>query len=336
MAIKIAINGFGRIGRAVFRVALSKDYIKIVAINDIIKPKDAAYLIKYDSAHGVLNKDVDFDENSLIIDGKKIPFLNEPNPKNIDFSKYGADIVLECTGLFLTKNDVVSHIQKGVKKVIFSAPANDDTPTFVLGVNEKDYKGEKIISNASCTTNCLAPVAMILDKHFGIEKGIITTIHSYTYDQNLLDNFHKKDPRRSRAAALNIIPTTTHAAKAIGKVLPSLDKKLDGRSVRVPVGDVSLLDFDVVLKKDATKEEINSLFREYAAKELKGILGVDEEFRVSSDFLNCPLSSVVALDLTQVIDGNFLKVMCWYDNEWGYANRLVEMAKFISKEHNAY
>lgn len=329
MAIKVAINGFGRIGRAVFRAA-SNLGVEVAAVNDIIPPKEAAYLLRFDTAHGAYDKRVDFDRENLIVEDKKIPFLNEPNPKNLDFSKYEADVVLECTGLFLTKREVFHHIEKGAKRVIISAPANDDTPTYVLGVNEKEYKKEDVISNASCTTNCLAPIAKILDENFGIKKGVITTIHSYTYDQNLLDNFHRRDPRRSRAAAQNLIPTTTGAAKAIGRVLPNLEGKLDGRSVRVPVVDVSLLDFNMVLKRGTTKEEVNSLFKEYAKNELRGILGVDEEFRVSSDFLNCSYSSVAALDLTQVVDGNFLKVMSWYDNEWGYANRLVEMAKFIT------
>ncbi len=329
MAIKIAINGFGRIGRSVARVILKDKDVELAAINDIIPVKSAAYLLKHDTVHSSLEEEIRFDEKNLIIANKKIPFFNESDPKNLDFAKAGADVVLECSGLFLTSNEVKHHIKKGIKKVIISAPANDDTSTYVLGVNADKYKGESIISNASCTTNCLAPIAKILDKHFGIEKGIITTIHSYTNDQNLLDNFHKRDPRRSRAAAVNMIPTTTGAAKAIGRVLPKLNGKLDGRSVRIPLPNVSLLDFDVVLSKNVSKEEVNELFKVYFQNELSGILGIDEEFRVSGDFLNCSYSSVVALDLTQVVDGNLLKVMSWYDNEWGYANRLIEMAKYI-------
>ncbi|WP_187647325.1 type I glyceraldehyde-3-phosphate dehydrogenase [Nitrosophilus labii] len=330
MAIKIAINGFGRIGRSVARVILKDKDVELAAINDIIPVKSAAYLLKHDTVHSGLEKEIRFDEKNLIIDDKKIPFFNESDPQNLDFAKSGADVVLECSGLFLTSDEVKHHIKKGIKKVIISAPANDDTSTYVLGVNADEYKGESIISNASCTTNCLAPIAKILDKHFGIEKGNITTIHSYTNDQNLLDNFHKRDPRRSRAAAVNMIPTTTGAAKAIGRVLPKLNGKLDGRSVRVPVPNVSLLDFDVILSKNVSKEEVNELFKIYSQNDMNGILGIDEEFRVSGDFLNCSYSSVVALDLTQVVDGNLLKVMSWYDNEWGYANRLVEMAKYIS------
>lgn len=331
MAIRVAINGFGRIGRAVARVILDHKDIELVAINDIIPIKDAAYLLKFDSVHYALEKDIEFDSNNLFINKKRVAFFNEKDPVNLDFSTIGADVVLECSGLFLTTKEVEHHIKKGVKRVIISAPATDDTPTYVLGVNANKYMGEKIISNGSCTTNSLAPVAKILDTHLGIKKGTITTIHSYTYDQNLLDNFHKKDPRRSRAAAINIIPTTTGAAKAIGKVLPSLEKKLDGRSVRVPVADVSLLDLNLLISKRVEKDEVNRLFIEYSKGSLRGILGIDNDFRVSQDFIGCSFSSVVALDLTQVIDGDFLKVMCWYDNEWGYANRLVEMAKYILK-----
>lgn len=329
MAIKVAINGFGRIGRSVARVILEKNDVELVGINDIMPIQSAAYLLKYDSVHNSFKKNITFDNNYLIVNDKKIRFYNEQNPQNLVFAD--ADVVLECSGLFLTTDEVKHHLQKGVKKVIISAPANDDTPTFVLGVNHDKYNGETIISNASCTTNCLAPIAKILDDHFGIEKGLITTVHSYTNDQNLLDNFHKRDIRRSRAAAINMIPTTTGAAKAIGKVLPKLEGKLDGRSVRVPVPNVSLLDFDVVLSKKTSKEEINELFLKYSENDLKGILAVDKDFKVSLDFINNPYSSTVALDLTQVIGGNFVKIMSWYDNEWGYANRLVEMAKFIMR-----
>ena len=329
MAIKIAINGFGRIGRSVARVILERDGVELVAINDIIPLQSAAYLLKYDSVHNFFEKNITFSNDCLIVNDKKIRFYNEENPKNLIFSD--VDVVLECSGLFLTSGEVEHHLQKGVKKVIISAPAKDNTPTFVMGVNHERYNGENIISNASCTTNCLAPIAKILDDHFGIEKGLITTVHSYTNDQNLLDNFHKRDIRRSRAAAINMIPTTTGAAKAIGKVLPKLEGRLDGRSVRVPVPNVSLLDFDVVLSKKTSKEEINELFLKYCEDELKGILAVDKDFKVSEDFINNPYSSTVALDLTQVIDGNFAKIMSWYDNEWGYANRLVDMAIWISR-----
>jgi len=329
LAIKIAINGFGRIGRSVARVILERDGVELVAINDIIPLQSAAYLLKYDSVHNFFEKNITFSNDCLIVNDKKIRFYNEENPKNLIFSD--VDVVLECSGLFLTSGEVEHHLQKGVKKVIISAPAKDNTPTFVMGVNHERYNGENIISNASCTTNCLAPIAKILDDHFGIEKGLITTVHSYTNDQNLLDNFHKRDIRRSRAAAINMIPTTTGAAKAIGKVLPKLEGRLDGRSVRVPVPNVSLLDFDVVLSKKTSKEEINELFLKYCEDELKGILAVDKDFKVSEDFINNPYSSTVALDLTQVIDGNFAKIMSWYDNEWGYANRLVDMAIWISR-----
>ena len=326
MGIRVAINGFGRIGRALARVLLDKKDFELIAINDIMPLQNAAYLFEYDSVHGQNKNIIRYENDTLLVNDKKIKYFNFSDPNRLNFE---ADIVFECSGLFLTKEDVKHHLEKDCKKVIISAPANDDTPTYVMGINHINYKGEDIISNASCTTNCLAPIAMILDKYFGIEKGFITTVHSYTYDQNLLDNFHKKDIRRSRAAAINLVPTSTGAAKAIGKVLPNLQGKLDGRSVRVPVADVSLLDFDVLLSKKTTKEEINALFKKYSQNDLKGILGVDENYKVSQDFIDDPHSSVVALDLTQVIDGNFVKIMSWYDNEWGYANRLAEMAKYI-------
>jgi glyceraldehyde 3-phosphate dehydrogenase len=249
----------------------------------------------------------------------------------LNFADYGVDVVLECTGAFLTKEKAQVFIDNGVKKVLMSAPAKDDTPTFVIGVNEDKYAGEAIVSNASCTTNCLGPVAKVLDDAFGIDKGLMTTIHAYTNDQNILDVKHSKDLRRARAAAVNMIPTTTGAAKAIGLVLPQLKGRLHGQSVRVPTPNVSMVDLNVLVKKDTTIAEVNALLKEKAENELAGIVLIDEEYRVSQDFQSSSYSSVVASDLTQVIAGNMIKVMAWYDNEWGYSTRLIDMALHISK-----
>jgi len=333
MALKIAINGFGRIGRCVTRIASKRDDIEIVAINDLTNIDMMLYLLQNDSVHGTFDLSVEkVDENYIAIDGHFIRILSQSNPQELHFEKYEADLVLECTGLFLTTDAVKHHIEKGIKKVILSAPTQDAvTPTFVLGVNEQEYKGESIISNASCTTNCLAPVAKILDDAFGIEKGLMTTIHSYTNDQNLLDVKHTRDKRRSRAAAINMIPTTTGAAKAIDRVMPQLKGKLHGQSVRVPTPDVSMMDLNVVVKKTTTEEELKALFSEKAESEFAGILLIDKEMRVSEDFVGCNYSSIVAEDLMQVIGGNMIKVMSWYDNEWGYSSRLLDMAIHISK-----
>jgi len=325
--VRIAINGFGRIGRAVTRLAAQKG-AQVVAINDLMDTKMMAYLLANDSVHGPFDDVKYIDEEHLQISGQVVKISHAPHPSKTSFKDI--DVVIESTGKFLTSSDARAHL-KGAQKVIISAPAKDETPHYVLGVNHDSYRGEAIISNASCTTNCLAPVVKILDAALGIQKGVMTTIHSYTIDQNLLDSDHRRDIRRSRAAAVNIVPTTTGAAKAIGKVLPSLDGKLHGRSVRVPVADVSMMDLNLVVSKKTTQEEVNILLEEASQRELKGILGIDTAYRVSSDFLNCPLSSVVAADLTQVVDRNLVKVMCWYDNEWGYANRLLEMAHYIMK-----
>ena len=318
--MKIAINGFGRIGRSVVRALLQRDDIELVAINDLMDINEAAYLIRNDTIRGVF-EDVEVNGDILKIGNHKAKFSNFLNPK--DFNPE-ADVIIEATGKFLTTKEV----KRANKKVIISAPATDDTPQFVLGVNEDKYNGESVISNASCTTNCLAPIAMILDNHFKIKKGFISTIHSYTMDQKLLDSPNKRDLRRSRAAATNIIPTFTGAAKAIYKILPSLKGKLDGRSVRVPVANVSLLDLVVEVERETTTQEVNELIKEYANSKLKGILGVDENYLVSSDIIGRSESSIVALDLTQV-NSNLIKIFSWYDNEWGYANRLLDMAKYI-------
>ncbi|PLY16647.1 type I glyceraldehyde-3-phosphate dehydrogenase [Sulfurimonas sp. CVO] len=333
MALKIAINGFGRIGRCVARIAATRDDVEIVAINDMASIDMMLYLLKNDSVHGTFGSEVvQLDAENITIDGKKIRVFSDRDPKNLKFADCGADMVLECTGVFLTQESAQVHINNGVEKVLFSAPAKDkDTPTFVLGVNEHLYEGQKIVSNASCTTNCLGPIAKVLDDAFGIEKGLMTTIHSYTNDQNILDVKHSKDKRRARAGAINMIPTTTGAAKAIGLVLPQLQGKLHGQSVRVPTPDVSMVDLNVIVKRKTTKEEVAAVFNEAAQTSLKGILLIDKEMRVSQDFVGCEYSSIVAEDLTQVIDDDMVKIMAWYDNEWGYSTRLLDMALHISK-----
>jgi len=336
MALKVAINGFGRIGRCVTRIASTRDDIEIVAINDMAKIDMMLYLLKYDSVHGNFDKEVtQLDDNFALIDGDKVRIFNESDPKNLQFSEYDADIVLECTGIFLTQELAQAHINNGVKKVLLSAPAQDEiTSTFVMGVNHKEYAGESIVSNASCTTNCLAPIAAILDEAFGIEKGIMTTIHSYTNDQNILDVKHLGDKRRSRAGAINMIPTTTGAARAINRVLPKLEGKLDGTSVRVPTPDVSMVDLSIHVSKTTTKEEVITLFNKMAKTKYKDILHIDKDKCVSSDFVGSSYSSIVAEDLIQVMGGDLIAIRSWYDNEWGYSSRLLDMAIYISKEEN--
>jgi glyceraldehyde 3-phosphate dehydrogenase len=330
---KIAITGFGRIGRCVARLIADMDDVELVAVNDTTDKEMTKYLLKYDSIHRTFNKTVKIlDDDYMQIGDMKVKFLNDRDPKNLNFAKYGAEILLECTGVFYTQEKSQVYLDNGIKKVIFSAPAKDKkTATFVMGVNENNYKGEAIISNASCTTNCLAPIVKILDDAFSIEQGLVTTIHSYTNDQNILDVKHKKDPRRARAAAVNMIPTTTGAAKAIGLVIPHLQGKLNGQAVRVPTPNVSMVDLNVMVKKETTKEEVNEVFKK-AQQAIPDIILVDEDKRVSSDFIGCEVSSIVASDLTQVIGGNFVKVMAWYDNEWGYSKRLIDLAKYIDNK----
>lgn len=330
MAVKVAINGFGRIGRCVARIIFQRDDVELVAINDTTDIELTRYLFKYDTVHGEFNGEVEIDGDNLIVNNKKIKVFKSRDINELDFVKYGADIVLECTGAHLTLEKCKGFLEKGIKKVIMSAPAKDDTPTYVLGVNSNLYKGENIISNASCTTNCLGPVCRVLQDNFGIEKGLMTTIHAYTNGQSIIDA-KTKDKRRSRAAAQNIIPTTTGAAKAMKLVMPELDGRLHGQSMRVPVIDVSSVDLTAQLKKKVTKEEINEAFKKAANSNLKGILLVDEEQRVSSDFITCSYGAVVISDLTQVICDDFVKIVAWYDNEWGYSSRLVDMATFIMR-----
>jgi len=333
MALKIAINGFGRIGRCVARIAATRDDVEVVAINDMASMDMMLYLLKNDSVHGTFKSDVqEINENTISIDGHEIKVFSDRDPKNLKFADCGADMVLECTGVFLTQESAQVHIDNGVEKVLFSAPSKDTaTDTFVMGVNEELYNGQKIVSNASCTTNCLGPVAKVLDDAFGIEKGLMTTIHSYTNDQNILDVKHSKDKRRARAGAINMIPTTTGAAKAISLVMPQLKGRLHGQSVRVPTPDVSMVDLNVVVRKETTKEEVTKVFNDAANGSLKGLLLMDKEMRVSQDFVGSTYSSIVAEDLTQVIGGDMVKIMAWYDNEWGYSSRLIDMAIHISK-----
>jgi glyceraldehyde 3-phosphate dehydrogenase len=275
-------------------------------------------------------KDVKVKNGYIYIGNEKAKLLSQRDPLKLNFIDYGADVVLECTGAFLTKELVQPYINNGIKKIIISAPAKDDTPTFVIGANEKTYKGESIISNASCTTNGLAPIVKVLDDAFGVNNGLMTTIHSYTGSQYILDAKHKKDPRKARAGAINLIPTTTGAAKAIAKVLPHLAGKINGQAIRVPTPNVSMVDLTVNLNKDVTVEDINNIFKKVANGKLKGILGVDEEYRVSSDFCGEETSTVIPLDTTQVVGKRMVKILSWYDNEWGYSSRLVDMAIYIS------
>jgi glyceraldehyde 3-phosphate dehydrogenase len=328
---KIAINGFGRIGRPSLKIAFEKEDIEVVAINDLADIKTMAHLLKHDSSYGTYQKEVIADEKAgeLIIDGTRIKYFSEMDPEKLPWGELGVDIVLECTGVFDTQEKAQKHIQAGAKKVILSAPAKDDTPVFLLGVNANEYKGETIISNGSCTTNCLAPMIKVLDDNFGVEKGFMTTTHSYTNDQRLQDLPHK-DLRRARAAALNIIPTSTGAAKTVAKGIKHLAGKLDGISLRVPTPVVSITDFVCILKKEASVEEINNAFKDASQNGLKNILDATEEQLVSMDFKGNAHSAIVDLPLTMA-NGTLAKVVGWYDNEWGYSNRFVEMAEFISK-----
>lgn len=332
MAVKVAINGFGRIGRCVARIISQRDDVELVAINDTSSIDMLEYLTKFDTVHGTFNDEVKVEDGYVTIGKVKAKLYSTRDAKELTFTKdCGADVVLECTGAYLTQEKAQVYLDNGAKKVVMSAPAKDDTPTYVIGVNEQDYKGEAIISNASCTTNCLGPVAKIIDDAFGIEKGLMTTIHSYTNDQNILDVKHKSDKRRARAGAMNMIPTTTGAAKAMRLVMPQLDGKLHGQSVRVPTPNVSMVDLNVVVRKETTKEELNALF-ESKAKELAGVVSVDNDMKVSSDIVGDTNSTIIASDLTQVVAGNMIKVMTWYDNEWGYSSRLIDMAVYVSNK----
>jgi glyceraldehyde 3-phosphate dehydrogenase len=330
--IKIAINGFGRIGRQTFRrIIENHPDLKVVAINDLTDNKTLAHLLKYDSVYGKLDKEVNFTDDSILVDGKEYLALAEKEPEKLPWKKLEVDIVLECTGLFTDKESAQKHIKAGAKKVIISAPSKDkEIPGFVLGVNAETFDAEKveIMDMGSCTTNCLAPVAKVLNNNFKIVKGFMTTVHSYTNDQKILDLPHK-DLRRARAAAINIIPTSTGAAKAIGKMIPELNGKLDGIALRVPTPTVSVLDLIVEVEKSTTKEEVNEVFKKASqSKEFKGILRIEEMPLVSTDFKGDTYSSIVDVEETMVKD-NLIKIIAWYDNEWGYSCRLAEFAEFV-------
>jgi glyceraldehyde 3-phosphate dehydrogenase len=333
MPVKVGINGFGRIGRNVVRAALHNPNVDFVAANDLTDTKTLAHLFKYDSILGPLKEEVKAQEDSISVDGKKIKIFAVKDPAQIDWSSVGVQIVVESTGKFTDAKEACKHIRGTVKKVIISAPAKNEDITVVLGVNDAAYdaKRHNIVSNASCTTNCLAPVVKVLQESFGIEKGSMTTIHSYTNDQNVLD-FPHKDLRRARAAALNMIPTTTGAAKAIGLVMPELKGKLDGYAMRVPTPNVSVVDLVAVTSKPTTAEEVNAAMKEAAGGELKGILDYTEDPVVSTDMMGNPASSIIDAQMTKVLDGNLVKVVAWYDNEWGYSLRVVDLIEFLAKK----
>ncbi|MDR0681199.1 MAG: type I glyceraldehyde-3-phosphate dehydrogenase [Dysgonamonadaceae bacterium] len=331
--IKVGINGFGRIGRMVFRAAVynfAKD-IEVVGINDLLAADYLAYMLKYDSVHGRFNGDVAVDGNYLIVNGKKIRLTAEKDPANLKWNEVGAEVVVESTGFFLDDASARKHIEAGAKKVILSAPSKDSTPMFVYGVNHTAYAGQDIISNASCTTNCLAPIAKVLNDKFGIVKGLMTTVHATTATQKTVDGPSSKDWRGGRGILENIIPSSTGAAKAVGKVLPALNGKLTGMSLRVPTSDVSVVDLTVVLEKPASKEDIKAAMKAASKGELKGILGYTEDSVVSTDFRGCAETSVFDAEAGISLDDNFAKIVSWYDNEWGYSNKVLEMIRVIAK-----
>jgi glyceraldehyde 3-phosphate dehydrogenase len=331
MSLKIGINGFGRIGRNFFRATFQDPDIDIVAVNDITDSKTLAHLLKYDSVLGILEADIQSSENAIIVNGKTTKVLSERDPGNLPWKELGIPIVIEATGLFRKRQDAIKHIEQGgAKKVIISAPAPEPDIMVVLGVNEDLYDPEKhhIISNASCTTNCLAPVAKVLHEEFGIEKAFMTTIHAYTNDQRILDYPHK-DLRRARAAALSQIPTTTGAAKAVGLVIPELEGKIDGIAIRIPTANVSVVDLVALLKKNVSAEEVNVSFKKASEGKLKGILGYSEEPLVSVDYMRNPHSGIVDGLFTRITDNNLVKVIAWYDNEWGYSCRMRDLVKYI-------
>jgi len=331
--VKVGINGFGRIGRNVFRAAMNNPNVEIVAVNDLTDTKTLAHLLKYDTTFGTLDATVEAKEGAIVVNGKEIKVFSERDPAALPWGEYGVEIVVESTGRFTDREKAAGHLQGGAKKVIISAPATNEDITIVMGVNEDKYDPQKhtVISNASCTTNCLAPFAKVLHEKFGIVKGMMTTVHSYTNDQQVLDLPHK-DLRRARAAAENIIPTTTGAAKAVALVLPELKGRLNGMAMRVPTPNVSVTDLVAELEKNVTVEEVNAALKEAAEGPLKGILAYSEEPLVSSDYKGNPHSSIIDALSTMVIGGNLVKVVSWYDNEWGYSNRVVDLAAYIASK----
>ncbi len=333
MTIKIGINGFGRIGRMVFRAAVQNfaDDIEVVGINDLLEPDYLAYMLKHDSVHGRFQGTVAVEGNTLVVNGKKIRLSAVKDPAELKWDEVGADVVIESTGLFLTKETAEKHLKAGAKKVIMSAPSKDDTPMFVYGVNDSSYAGEAIISNASCTTNCLAPVAKVLNDTFGIKRGLMTTVHAATATQKTVDGPSNKDWRGGRGILENIIPSSTGAAKAVGKVIPELNKKLTGMSFRVPTSDVSVVDLTVELNKEASYEDICAAMKAASEGAMKGVLGYTEDKVVSTDFRGEARTSVFDADAGIALDKTFVKVVSWYDNEWGYSNKCLEMARVIAK-----
>jgi len=328
--IKVGINGFGRIGRLVFRAAQERENIEIVGINDLISVDYMAYMLRYDTVHGQFTGSIDVKDGNLVVNGHAIRVTAEKDPANLKWNEVGAEYVVESTGLFLTKEKAQAHIAAGAKRVVMSAPSKDDTPMFVYGVNHKTYKGETIVSNASCTTNCLAPVAKVLNDSFGIVEGLMTTVHATTATQKTVDGPSAKDWRGGRAAAANIIPSSTGAAKAVGKVIPQLTGKLTGMSFRVPTVDVSVVDLTCRLEKPATYEEIKAAMKAASEGEMKGVLGYTEDAVVSSDFIHDARTSIFDAEAGISLNPNFVKVVAWYDNEWGYSNKVVELIQYMS------
>ena len=328
--IKIGINGFGRIGRLVFRAAMAKDNLEIVGINDLISVDYMAYMLRYDTMHGQFKGTIEVKENALVVNGHSIRVTAEKDPANLKWNEVGAEYVVESTGLFLTKEKAEAHIKAGAKRVVMSAPSKDDTPMFVMGVNNKTYAGQTIVSNASCTTNCLAPIAKVLNDKFGMVEGLRTTVHSTTATQKTVDGPSMKDWRGGRAASGNIIPSSTGAAKAVGKVIPALNGKLTGMSLRVPTLDVSVVDLTCTLAKDTTYDEICKAMKEPADGELKGILGYTEDAVVSSDFLGDARTSIFDAKAGIQLSPRFVKVVSWYDNEWGYSNKVLELIEYMN------
>ncbi len=332
MSIKVAINGFGRIGRLVFRAGFRSQEVEFVAVNDLTNTNTMAHLLKYDSVHGIMDAEVKTKDSSLLVNGKEIKTFALKDPEALPWKELGVDVVLESTGKFIDRAGARKHLMAGARKVVISAPAKNPDVTVVFGINEQEYDSTKhnVISMGSCTTNCLAPIVMILQKEFGVEYGLMTTIHAYTNDQVVTDEPHK-DLRRARAAALSMIPTTTGAAKAISEVIPEMKGRLDGLAIRVPVPNVSLVDFVATLSKPVTKEQVNAKLKEYAAGPLKGILLCSDEELVSHDFNGNPHSSIVDLPNTYVMGGKLVKILSWYDNEWGFSNRMLELLSFVMK-----
>ena len=332
MAIKVGINGFGRIGRMAFR-AIAKDFpeIEVVAINDLLEPSYLAYMLQYDSVHGRFNGSISVEGNTLVVNGKKIRLTAEKDPANLKWNEVGADIVIESTGFFLTKDTCQKHLDAGAKKVVQSAPSKDDTPMFVYGVNHEKYAGEKIVSAASCTTNCLAPVAKVLNDNWGIKRGLMTTVHAATATQKTVDGPSSKDWRGGRGILENIIPSSTGAAKAVGVVLPELNKKLTGMAFRVPTSDVSVVDLTVELNKEASYEDICKAMKAASEGAMKGVLGYTEDKVVATDFRGCPQPSIFDADAGIALDKTFVKVVSWYDNEYGYTCNMLRFVKHVAK-----